>query len=87
MLEVEKQSVIILADWNDDSSQRVAKALAANDSESPRSRIGNLLSAAALAISLIQGPGAIHGLPEDIRKLAGRRRCGLHHSHRANVDP
>ncbi|GAA2617399.1 hypothetical protein [Paractinoplanes durhamensis] len=69
MLEVEEQSAILLAHWQDDTSQRVARALAASSDESPRSKIGNLLSAAALAISLIQGPGAIHDLPDDIREL------------------
>ncbi|MEU4620074.1 hypothetical protein AB0G04_08830 [Actinoplanes sp. NPDC023801] len=69
MLKVEEQSATFLANWQADISQRAARALAASSDESPRSKIGNLLSAAALAISLIQGPGAIHDLPDDIREL------------------
>jgi hypothetical protein len=71
MLEVEKRSALLLAHWDDDIAREVARSLATTDDKSPRARIGTLLSGAALAISLIQGPGALHDLPEDIRALGG----------------
>lgn len=37
----------------------------------PRSRISTLIGGMALAIGLIQGPGAIHNFPNDVRELGG----------------
>ncbi len=71
MLDVEEMCIARLAQQDDSAAEEIARALVASGDESPRSRISVFLSATALAISLIQGPGALHDLPEDIRQLGG----------------
>jgi hypothetical protein len=71
MRTVAEQSNLLLTRMGDKSVRQVACGLVANDDESPRSLLGALLSGAVLVISLIQGPGAAHDLPEDLRLFGG----------------
>jgi hypothetical protein len=47
------------------------RRITVRSSDSRRSTIGKLIAGLALGIGLIQGPGAIHNFPQDVRELGG----------------
>ncbi|WP_433825871.1 hypothetical protein ACQP2E_27650 [Actinoplanes sp. CA-015351] len=72
LIKVERQCRILLQQW-DSNSRRIAaaKRVAAPATDSAPSRFGAFISGVGLAVSLMQGPGAINDLPEDMQELGG----------------
>ncbi|MCY1144009.1 hypothetical protein OWR29_38950 [Actinoplanes sp. Pm04-4] len=67
---IEQRCDALLTRWQPEFAEPIGRATAARDEPGARSRIGSVFSGAALIISLLQGPGALLDLPDDLADLA-----------------